>query len=417
MQHESPSYRFDTLLIHGNPSHIEAGPTTIPLVHSSAFAYDTAEELEDVFRGRRPGHIYTRIGNPTTEAFERRLAQLEGGVACIATSSGMSAIATTLLNILGTGDEILSSSSLFGGTHSLFTSTLAPLGITTSFVDPTSLQAWEDAITERTRLLFLETIGNPKLDVPDIAAIAAIAHRHRLPLVVDATVSTPYLARVRELGGDIVIHSTSKYINGTANAIGGAIVDCGTFDWGSGRFPHLAPFAERYRQFAFTARLRKQVHRDLGGCPSPTNSFLTAEGMETLALRMERHCDNALRLATFLQGEPSVAWVNYPGLAASASHQVARRQFGNRFGGLVTFGVGSKERAFRCLNGLTLARKLANIGDTKTLVIHPASTICCDTPAAERLQMGVTDDLIRVSVGIEAIDDILQDFSTALMQL
>ncbi|TSK08016.1 MAG: O-acetylhomoserine aminocarboxypropyltransferase/cysteine synthase [Geobacter sp.] len=409
--------RLDTKLIHGGTSRDASGATKTPIVQASAFAYQTAEELEDVFRGRAVGQVYTRIGNPTLESLEKRLAAVEDGIAAVITSSGMSAITTAVMAVVRSGDEILSSSSLFGGTYSLFHDTLANYGITTRFFDPTDLWALEAGINERTRLIFVETIGNPKMDVPDIAAFSAVAKKHGIPLMVDATVSTPYLARMRELGADIIVHSTSKYINGTANSIGGAIIDSGSFSWNSALFPHFEPFYKKYRNFAFTARVRKLIHKDFGACAAPLNAFLSGEGLETLALRMERHCSNAMKLAAFLHAHPKVAWVNYPGLADSPFHNVARRQFNGRFGGLLTFGLADRAAAFRFINGLTLAKNLANIGDTKTLVIHPASTICADYTPEVKALMGVSEELVRVSVGIEAPEDIQDDFATALEQV
>jgi O-acetylhomoserine (thiol)-lyase len=409
--------KFATKLIHGGTTPGPSGATKPAIVQSSAFAYSTAEELEDIFKGRAIGQVYTRIGNPTLEALEKRLAAIEDGIAAVVTASGMAAITTAVMAIVRAGDEILSSSSLFGGTYSLFRDTMSNYGIVTNFVDPTDLAALKGAISEQTRLIFLESIGNPKMDVPDIAAIAAIAKEHGIPLMVDATVSTPYLAQVKELGADIIIHSTSKYINGTANSIGGAIIDSGTFTWNDAKFPHFEQFYRKYRNFAFTARVRKLIHKDFGACAAPLNSFLLGEGMDTLALRMERHCSNALKLARFLQGHEKVSWVNYPGLSDSPYHDVAGRQFGGRFGGLLTFGVADKASAFKVINALKLAKNLANIGDTKTLVIHPASTICADyTPEVKGL-MGVTEELIRVSVGIEDIEDIVEDFAAALAAL
>lgn len=405
---------FDTLLIHGGLEAGPAGATTVPIVQSSSFAHATAEELEDIFRGRRPGQVYSRIGNPTVESLEKRLALVEGGIAAVATASGMAAITTAVLAIVRAGDEILSSSSLFGGTFSLFHDTLSNYGIGSRFVDPLDLDAVRAAVNDRTRLLFVETIGNPKMDVPDIRALAEIAREAGIPLIVDATVSTPCLARGIDLGADIVIHSTSKYINGTGSAIGGVIVDCGTFDWKDEKFPHFHDFVKKYRNFAFTARVRKLIHKDVGACASPMNSFLLSEGIQTLALRVERHCSNALQLARFLEAHPKVAWVNYPGLASSPHFATASRQFGGKFGGLLTFGLSDREASFRCINGLKLAKNLANIGDAKTLVIHPASTICCDYDPETRLSMGVTDETIRVSVGIETINDIINDFSASL---
>ncbi len=408
---------FETLLIHGGLEPGPAGATTVPIVQSSAFAYDSADALEDVFRGRRPGQVYTRIGNPTTESLEKRLTLLEDGIAGIVTASGMAAISTAVLTILRSGDEILSSSSVFGGTFSLFRDTLSSYGIGVRFVDPTDLKAVREGVGERTRLLFVETIGNPKMDVPDIAALAEIAREAKIPLMLDATVTTPWMARGKDLGADLVVHSTSKFINGSGSAIGGAIIDLGRFDWGGEKYPHFAPFVKKFGRFAFTARARKLVHKDLGACAAPMNSFLLAEGIETLALRMERHCSSALRLASFLREHPKVRWVNYPGLPDSPFQDIASRQFGGRYGALLTFGLPDKEAAFRFINALRLARNLANIGDAKTLVIHPASTICCDYTPEEKALMGVTEELVRVSVGIEAPGDIVGDFAQALEQV
>lgn len=405
---------FDSLLVHGGLEPGPAGATAVPIVQSSSFAYKSAEDLEDVFRGRAVGQVYTRIGNPTTEALERRLALLEGGGAAIATASGMAAITTAVMTIVRAGDEILSSSSLFGGTFSLFRDTLSNYGITARFVDPLDLEGFRAAINERTRLLFVETIGNPKLDVPDVPALARIAHDAGIPIMVDSTVSTPYLATGAGLEADILAYSTSKYINGTGTTIGGVIIDRGVFDWNSPKFPHFEQFHRKYRAFAFTARARKLVHKDVGACAAPFNSFLLTEGVQTLALRMERHCSNALALARFLKDHPRVAWVSYPGLEDSPHHPVATRLYGGRYGGLLTFGTGDKASAFKVINGLRLAKNLANIGDAKTLVIHPASTICADYNAEEKTLMGVTEDLIRVSAGIEDCRDIIEDFSRAL---
>ncbi|WP_035497206.1 O-acetylhomoserine aminocarboxypropyltransferase/cysteine synthase family protein [Citrifermentans bremense] len=414
MGEKEKKLRFDTKLIHGGTSPGPSGATKTPIVQASAFAYDTAEELEDIFRGRAVGQVYTRIGNPTVDTLEKRLAAIEDGIAAVVTSSGMAAITTAVMAVVRSGDEVLSSSSLFGGTYSLFHDTLANFGIETRFVDPVDLAAVEAGISEKTRLIFVETIGNPKMDVPDIAAFAAIAKKHGIPLMVDATVSTPYLARSKELGADIIVHSTSKYINGTANSIGGAIIDAGSFNWQNAKFPHFEQFYRKYRSFAFTARVRKLIHKDFGACAAPLNSFLLGEGLETLALRMERHCSNALQVARFLQAHEKVAWVNYPGLNDSPFHEVAKRQFNGRFGGLLTFGLADRAAAFRVINNLRLAKNLANIGDTKTLVIHPASTICADYTPEVKALMGVSEEQVRVSVGIEDIEDILEDFAAAL---
>lgn len=406
--------KFDSLVIHGGSEPGPAGATSVPIVQSSSFAYASAENLEDVFRGRAVGQVYTRLGNPTTEALEKRLALLEGGGAAIATSSGMAAITTAVMTIVRSGDEILASSSLFGGTFSLFRDTLSNYGITTRFVDPIDLDAVAAAINERTRLFFVETVGNPKLDVPDIPALADIAHAAGIPIIVDSTVTSPYLADGAKLKADILAYSTSKYINGTGTTIGGVIIDRGVFDWNSPKFPHFEAFHKKYRQFAFTARARKLVHKDVGACAAPFNSFLLTEGVQTLALRMDRHCSNALTLARFLAAHPKVAWVRYPGLVDSPHHTVASRLYGGKYGGLLTFGTGDKASAFKVIDNLTMARNLANIGDAKTLVIHPASTICADYSAEDKELMGVSEDTIRVSVGIENQEDIIDDFGCAL---
>lgn len=417
MTEKARKYGFETVLIHGGLEPGPAGATTVPIVQSSSFAHATAEDLEDIFRGRKIGQVYTRVGNPTTESLEKRLALLERGQSAIATASGMAAITTAVMTIVRAGDEILSSSSLFGGTFSLFRDTLSSYGITTRFVDPTDLQAVQEGINDKTRLIFVETIGNPKMDVPDIPAIAQLARQAGVPLMVDATVTTPYLATGQALGADIVVHSTSKFINGTGSAIGGAIIDLGRFDWQSPKYPHFETFFKKYRGFAFTARVRKLIHKDFGACPAPMNSFLLAQGIETLALRVERHCSNALQLADFLQAHPKVAWVNYPGLTGNPYHQVAEKLYGDKFGGVLTFGLADKSAAFRFINGVRLARNLANIGDTKTLVIHPASTICADFGEEEKRLMGVGEEMVRVSTGIENINDIIEDFRLSLGEL
>ncbi|MDD2239377.1 MAG: O-acetylhomoserine aminocarboxypropyltransferase/cysteine synthase [Kiritimatiellae bacterium] len=407
-------YQIETQLVHGGLESGPGGATAVPIVQSSSFAKPTAEELENLFRGRAAGPVYTRMGNPTTGALEKRLALLEGGGSAIATASGMAAISTAALTILRAGDEILSSSSLFGGTYSLFRDTLPQYGISARFVDPLDLDGFRKAITDRTRLLFVETIGNPKLDVPDVPALAQLAHDAGLPLMIDTTVTSPVLATGVSLGADLLAYSTSKYINGTGTTIGGAIIDRGVFDWNSPAFPHFAPFHQTFRNFAFTAQARKRVHRDLGGCAAPFNSFLLTEGLQTLALRMDRHCSNALALARFLQDHPRVARVNYPGLEDSPHRAMITRLYGGRASGLLTFSVADKAAAFRIINRLKLAKNLTSIGDAKTLVIHPASTICADYSDEEKARLGATDDTIRVSVGIENARDIVEDFRQAL---
>ncbi len=407
----------NTKLIHGAYAPEETtGATTMPIFQTASFAYGSAEELEAVFEGRGAGYVYSRINNPTLDRFERRLATLEEGVAAVSCASGMAAISTTVLALAAAGDEIVSGNSVFGGTYSLFAHTLTRCGITTRFVETTDVEAYRAAITDKTKLIFVETIGNPKLDVPDIARIAEIAREHGVVLVVDNTVTTPCLCRPRALGADIVIHSTSKYINGHGNAIGGMIVDCGTFDWSSARYAHLKPFYDRVRHFAFIASLRNRVHRDLGCCFTPFNAFLMSIGVESLALRMERHCRNAEQVAQTLSADTRVGEVRYPGLLTHADHDVANRQFDGVYGALLALRLGSKARCFEFINALERVQNLANLGDAKTLVIHPASTFCRDASESEREAMGVTEDLVRLSVGIEHVDDILEDIDQALQK-
>jgi len=405
----------ETRLLHGAYTPEETtGATAMPLFQSTSFAYESAEELEAVFAGRDAGFVYSRIQNPTLDRFERRMTSLENGLASVSCASGMAAISTTVLALAGSGDEIVSGNSVFGGTYSLFAHTLSRYGITTRFVETTDVEAYGRAVNDRTKLIFVETLGNPKLDVPDIAAIAKIAREHGIALVVDSTATTPVLCRPGELGADIVIHSTSKYINGHGNAIGGLIVDCGSFDWGSPGYPHLKPFYDRLRHFAFVASLRNRVHRDLGCCFSPFNAFLMSIGMESLALRMERHCANARRVAEHLDSDPRVEEVRYPGLPSHADREIAKRQFGDRYGALLTLRLGTKHRCFTFMNTLERVLDLPNLGDAKTLVVHPASTFCRDAGESEREAMGVTEDLVRLSIGIEHVDDILADIDQAL---
>ncbi len=392
----------------------ETGATVPPLYQSSSFAYESAEQLEKVFAGRDAGYVYTRINNPTLDQFERRMTALEKGLASVSCASGMAAISTTVLALAGAGDEIVSGNSIFGGTYSLFAHTLSRYGIRTRFVETTDVEAYRQAISDRTKVIFVESIGNPKLDVPAIDLISAVAREKNVVLVVDNTVTTPVICKPRALGADIIVHSTSKYVNGHGNAIGGIIVDCGTFDWTSDRYAHMKELAERVRSFAFMASLRTRFHRDLGCCFSPFNAFLMSMGVESLALRVERHCSNALSVARMLASDSRVESVCYPGLEQHPDHDVARSQFGSMFGGLLTLRLGSKERCFRFINGLKLAQNVANLGDAKTLVIHPASTFCRDAADEECVAMGVSDDLVRLSVGLEHRDDIIADIDQSL---
>jgi O-acetylhomoserine (thiol)-lyase len=405
---------FNTRLLHGNHQPDEkTGATTVPIYQSTSFRHKSAEELEGIFSGTDYGFIYSRINNPTVDAFEKRMALLEKGVGAVACASGMSAITLAVLNLVQQGDELVSASGIFGGTYSLFQS-LADYGITARFAETAETDSFSQLITEKTRLIFVETIGNPKMDVPNIRALADLGHAHQIPLIVDNTVTTPCLIRPIEHGADIVVHSTSKLINGGGNSIGGIIVDRGRLPWSVEKFPKLHELRKTYAFLAYLAKLRKGLHRDMGACMAPLNAYLNGIGLETLGLRMDRICSNARELAQFLVRHPEVAWVNYPGLAENPYHQIAAEQFGGRFGILLTFGVGSKERAFKVINNLKYAYNLANIGDIRTLVIHPASTIYTTNTPEEKVLMGVTEDMIRVSVGIEDIRDLIEDFDQAL---
>ncbi|MDP6636499.1 MAG: aminotransferase class I/II-fold pyridoxal phosphate-dependent enzyme [Phycisphaerae bacterium] len=405
----------ETLAVHsGFAGDSGSGATAVPICQSVSYAYKTAQDLANVFAGRAPGYIYTRIANPTTTALEARLSRLEDGIGAIATSSGMAAIASVVTGLVRSGDRILTAAGIFGGTVSLFENTLSRFGVETVTIDGTDTDAFAAAINDKTRLIFVETIGNPRMDVPDLPALGRVAREAGIPLVVDNTVTTPYLIRPGEHGADIVVHSTSKFINGHGTAIGGAIVDTGNYDWRNGAFEDIRELAKRTGNFAFLAHQRNVIYRDLGGCPAPMNSFLMLQGLETLAARMDRHCDNALKLARFLNQHPDVSWVNYPGLEDSEYNGRVNELFGGRGGGLLTVGLGDKDTAYKFIDSLKLATNLANLGDAKTLVIHPASTIFHEFNSDELGPMGVSGDMVRVSVGIEAYEDIEADFQQAI---
>jgi O-acetylhomoserine (thiol)-lyase len=406
----------NTIAIHGGYYGEAAGSTAVPIHQTVSYAHRTAKELADVFAGRGPGYIYTRLSNPTTSVLEARMTQLENGIGAIATASGMAAITSVVMGLLRAGDEIIAAKGIFGGTVSLLQNTLSRFGIATRFVDVAETSNFAEAINEKTKLIFVETIGNPRMDVGDLPEIAAVAHRRNIPFAVDSTLTTPFIVRPGEYGADIVIHSTSKFINGHGTAIGGCIVDTGNYGWGGGIFDDIKKLAERAGQMAFLGHLRNVIYRDLGGCAAPFNSFLMLQGLETLAVRMEKHCRNAERLAAFFDGHEKVEWVNYPGLPASRFYERVRRLYGGRAGGLLTFGLPDRERAWRFIDSLKLAKNVANLGDAKTLVIHPASTIFHEFDENQRAEMGVGEGMVRVSVGLEDTDDIVKDFEVALDQ-
>lgn len=398
----------------GNDDLGQWGQSVVPIYQTASFSQATAQALADVFQGRKPAYAYSRSSNPTTGALERRLTQLEQGVGAIAMASGMAAISSVFLGLLSAGDEVVSSQGLFGGSLTLLTKTLSRFGVKTRFVDASDAGQVREALSDRTRLIFVETIGNPKMDVPDIEALSRIARQANIPLVVDSTVTPPCLFKAKDFGVDLVLYSTTKFINGHGTAIGGAVVDTGLYDWGRGPFEHVVPWAQKVGSLAFLAYLRNATYRDLGGAASPFNSFLMSQGLETLSMRMTRHCDQALRLARFLQTHSAVSWVGYPGLTDSPFYERTQRQFGGQGGALLTFGLGTKDRAYAFIDSVSLALNQTNIGDAKTLVIHPASTIYHDFAATEKQDAGVTEDLVRVSVGLEEYKEIEQDFDQAL---
>ena len=405
-------YGFNTGLLHGTNEKYPQGATQVPIYQSSAFRHDSAEDLEKIFDNKKMGFSYTRINNPTVESFEKRVTMLEDGIGSVACASGMAALTNAFLNILQAGDEIVAACGLYGGTVELFDD-LKPFGISVKYVKENKPEAFEAEITEETRLVFAETIGNPKLDVTDIHAVAEVAHKHDVPLIVDNTVATPYLIQPLKLGADIVVHSSSKYINGSSDAISGILV-CGKgLKWDPDRYPGLAPY-RKFGPFAYIAKLRNGLFRNTGACLAPQNAFLNNLGLETLGLRMQRQCDNALELARFLQGLGGDIEVNYPGLEESPYHEIAEKQFRNGYGAIVTVRTGSKEKAFSIINSLKIPLIISNIGDTKTLVIHPESTIAAHISDEEKLQSVVFEDLIRISVGIEDVEDLKEDFKQAI---
>lgn len=407
--------RFNTSLLHAGVQKEANGSTLPPVYQTSAFEQTSATDLEKIFENKAPGFCYTRVGNPTVTAFENRITKLEGGIASIACASGMAALMNAFLNILRSGNEIVSSASLYGGTIDLFTD-LEAFGITTRYVENNNWEQIEGAINEHTRLVFAETIGNPCLDVTDIEKLAEIAHAHELPLIVDNTTSTPYLIQVLKHGADIVVNSSSKYINGSRNSISGVLTDGGKFKWKKEKYPGLADYL-KFGPMAFIAKLRNGLFRNTGACLAPVNAYLNVIGLETLGLRMERQCNNAAALAKWIEETYPDVTVNYPGLESSPWHVIAKKQFENGYGAILTLRVGSKKQAFDFIDSLNIAYTLSNIGDTKTLVIHPGSTISLHSTEKQKEDAGVFEDLIRVSVGIEDIEDLKEDFARAFAKI
>jgi O-acetylhomoserine (thiol)-lyase len=361
-------------------------------------------------------HIYMRLTNPTNRILEEKLTTLEGGQGAIVMGSGMAAIANVCLALLRAGDEFVTGNSLFMSTYLLFTGVFKKYGITARLVESTDMEAIEKTINSHTRFVYLETIGNPKMDIPDLAQVANIAHRHGIPLLVDNTLATPYLCRPFELGADVVIHSTTKYLSGHGSAMGGVVIDGGSFDWSQKRFPDFKPFIDRKGPLALLDKVWREHHINFGTTQAPMHAYLTMIGLDTLALRMERHMANALEVARYLRKRPEVRWINYPGLEDHPSHSTALKQFGDHgFGGrMLSFGLKNEECCFQFINGLRLIHNLANLGDCKTLVIHPYSSqyVSFDDPTKDHLS--ITEDMIRLSIGIEDIGDICEDLGQAL---
>lgn len=418
------NFRLETLVVHaGQTPDPVTGARVTPIYQTTSYVFRDTDHAAALFALEEEGNIYTRLMNPTTTVFEERMAALEGGVGALATSSGQAAIALAILNIAQAGDEIVSANNLYGGTYNLFRHTLARFGINVRFVDSTDPERVQEAITARTKAIYAETIGNPKLDVLDLEAMARIAHDHNLPLIVDNTL-VPYLIRPFDFGADIVVYSATKFIGGHGTSLGGVIVDSGRFDWAKGNFPlitepdpsyHGVNFIEAVGNKAYIVKARVTLMRDLGATLSPFNSFLFLQGLETLHLRMPRHSENALKVAAFLQKHPQVSWVNYPGLPNSPHYEKAQKYLPYGAGAIVGFGVkGGKAAGINFINHVKLLSHLANIGDAKSLVIHPASTTHQQLTEEEQVATGVTPDYIRLSVGIENVEDIIGDLDQAL---
>jgi O-acetylhomoserine (thiol)-lyase len=419
-------YGFETLSLHAGQETADSATNAraVPIYQTSSYVFDSPEHAANLFGLKQFGNIYTRIMNPTQDAFERRMAALEGGVGALATASGQSAETLAILNIAQAGDEIISSASLYGGTYNLFHYTLPKLGITVRFVDSRDPDNFRSAFNERTKLVFAETVGNPRLDTLDIQAAADIAHEHGVPLMLDNTLPTPYLIQPLKHGADIVVHSATKFIGGHGTSIGGVIVDSGKFDWTNGRFPGLVEpdpsyhglrFVDALGPLAYIIKARVQLLRDIGPAIAPLNSWLFLQGLETLPLRMERHSQNAQRVAEFLEGHEFVDWVSYPGLKSHPQHELAAKYHTHGYGAILGFGIkGGLEAGKQLIRHVELFSHLANVGDAKSLIIHPASTTHSQLTPEEQYETGVTPDFVRLSIGLETVDDLIDDLNQAL---
>jgi O-acetylhomoserine (thiol)-lyase len=418
-------YGFETLCLHaGQIPDPATGARAAPIYQTTSFVFDSAEHAASLFNLQTFGNVYSRISNPTVAVLEERMAAVENGRAALACATGQAAEATAILTLCKAGDHIVSASTLYGGTHTLLGVNLKKLGIETTFVDPDDHAAFRKAIRPNTKLVYAETLGNPLINVIDIEALAKIAHEAEIPLVVDNTVPSPYLCRPIDFGADIVVHSATKYIGGHGTTMGGVIVESGKFNYGNGKFPeftspspgyHGVVFHETFGDFGFTMKARMEIMRTFGPSLSPMNAWLLLQGLESLPVRMDRHCSNALAVAKFLKDHPRVAWVNYPGLPGSKYYELGKKYFPKGASGLLNFGVkGGAKAGEKFIEASEFMSHLANIGDAKTLIIHPASTTHRQMTEEEQLKAGVKPDMIRMSVGIESIDDILWDIDQAL---
>ncbi|KGP93259.1 O-acetylhomoserine sulfhydrylase [Pontibacillus chungwhensis BH030062] len=427
MTHQSQSYQKETLSLHGGQ---QPDPTTgsraVPIYQTTSYVFNDTDHAQNLFSLAEPGNIYTRLGNPTVDVFEQRVALLEDGVAAVATSSGMSAITLAILNIASAGDEIVASTNLYGGTYNLFAVTLPKYGIHVTFVDSTNPEQFRDAITPKTKAIFAEVIGNPSLHVLDIESVADIAHEYHIPLIVDSTFATPILCKPLSYGADIVVHSATKWIGGHGTSIGGVVVDGGRFDWNHENFPGFTEPDASYHGLrygldvgaaGFAVKLRVQLLRDIGACLSPHNAFHLLQGLETLHLRIKRHVENAKEIATYLENHPGVEWVSYPGLSSHPSYPLSQKYLGEGAGSMIVFGIkGGREEGRNVIDHITLWSHVANVGDAKSLIIHPASTTHQQLNHEDLLKTGVTEDLIRLSVGLESAQDLIQDLEHAIQK-
>ena len=418
--------KFETLQLHaGQTPDPVTHSVAVPIYQTTSYAFDSTEHAENLFGLKENGNIYTRIMNPTSDVLEKRMAALEGGVGALAVASGSAAITLTIMTIAQAGDEIVAASTLYGGTFNLLDATLPKFGIRTTFVDPDDPANFEAAVNENTKAIYIESLGNPSINIVDVEAVAKIAHDHKIPLIIDNTFATPYLFRALDFGADIVVYSATKFIGGHGTTIGGVIVDGGTFDWaGSGKFPEFTEPDESYHgivytrdagEAAFITKARVQMLRDTGACISPFNSFLLLQGLETLSLRLDRHVENTRRVIDFLSGHPAVTWVNYPDQTDSKYHALAKKYFPRGAGSIFTFGIkGGIEAARRFIDHIQIFTHLANVADAKSLVIHPATTTHQQLSGDALLAAGITEDMIRVSIGLENAGDLIGALDDAL---